>query len=257
MLATLTIQARVATLTINRPEARNAMSMDLLSDLHKRVDELAAMYKTGANGDIQGEPPIVCVIRGEGKAFCAGMDLKQVLGVEGAAQKLLLSLGELCHKVRMLPCVVVGHVNGPAIGGGCGLVTVCDLAITYADNKMGFPEVDLGICPAVISAWLVRKIGAGPARKVLLTGGLLSGKECADLGIVTGVVPTLDELPAAVDAVVNRLSGGSLNALAATKKLMNELDGSDNIEQARRAAELSARVISSPDSQALLRTKLK
>ncbi|MBY0308476.1 MAG: enoyl-CoA hydratase/isomerase family protein [Phycisphaerales bacterium] len=257
MLAILTHQGRVATLTINRPEARNAMSMDLLAALHQRVDELAAMYKVGANGDIQGEPPIVCVVRGEGKAFCAGMDLKQVLGVDGAAQKLLLSLGELCHKVRMLPCVVVGHVNGPAIGGGCGLVTVCDLAVTYADNKMGFPEVDLGICPAVISAWLVRKIGAGPARKVLLTGGLLSGKECADLGIVTGCVPTLEELPAAVDAVVSRLGGGSLNALAATKKLLNELDGSDNVEQARRAADLSARVISSPDSQALLRAKLK
>lgn len=257
MLATLTTEGRVATLTINRPEARNALSLELIADLHARVDELAAMYRFNAAGEVAGEPPVVCVITGAGKGFCAGMDLKQVLGVEGAAQTLLRQLGELCHKVRMLPCVTVGAVNGAAIGGGCGIVTVCDLAITFADNKMGFPEVDLGICPAVISAWLVRKIGAGPARKVLLTGGLLSGKECGELGIVTQCVPTLDELPAAVDATVKRLAGGSLNALAATKKLMNELDGSDNIEQARRAAELSARVLSSPDSQALLRTKLK
>lgn len=256
MLVTLNVDGRVATLTINRPDARNAMSLDLLADFHTCVDRLAAMYTINARGEVEGTPPTVCVITGAGKAFCAGMDLKQVLGIEGAAQKLLVQLGEVCHKVRMLPCVTVGAVNGAAIGGGCGLVTVCDLAVTFADNKMGFPEVDLGICPAVISAWLVRKIGAGPARKVLLTGGLLSGKECADLGIVTQCVQTLADLPAAVDVIVKRTAGGSLNALMATKKLMNELDGSDNIEQARRAAELSARVLSSPDSQALLKAKL-
>ncbi|MDP1662050.1 MAG: enoyl-CoA hydratase/isomerase family protein [Phycisphaerales bacterium] len=256
MLVTLNIDGRVATLTINRPDARNAMSLDLLADFHKRLDELGAMYKANDKGEYEGSPPVVCVVTGAGKGFCAGMDLKQVLGIEGAAQKLLMQLGEVCHKLRMLPCVTVAAVNGAAIGGGCGIVTVCDLAVTYADNKMGFPEVDLGICPAVISAWLVRKIGAGPARKVLLTGGLLSGKQCHDLGIVTECVPTVADLPAAVDAVVKRLAGGSLNALAATKQLMNELDGSNDLAQARRAAELSARVLSSPDSQALLKARL-
>ncbi len=256
MLVTLNVEGRVATLTINRPDARNAMSLDLLADFHKQLDALAAMYKANSRGEYEGAPPIVCVVTGAGKGFCAGMDLKQVLGIEGAAQKLLLQLGEVCHKLRMLPCVTVAAVNGAAIGGGCGIVTVCDLAVTFADNKMGFPEVDLGICPAVISAWLVRRIGAGPARKVLLTGGLLSGKQCHDLGIVTECVPTVAGLPAAVEAVVKRLAGGSLNALAATKQLMNELDGSNDLAQARRAAELSARVLSSPDSQALLKAKL-
>lgn len=257
MLVTLNVDGRVATLTINRPEARNAMSLDLLADFHKRLDELNALYSFNSNGEVEGTPPTVCVITGAGKGFCAGMDLKQVLGIEGAAENLLMQLGEVCHKIRLLPCVTLAAVNGAAIGGGCGLVTVCDLAITFGDNKMGFPEVDLGICPAVISAWLVRRIGAGPARKVLLTGGLLSGRECGELGIVTECVPTVDDLPAAVEATVKRLAGGSLNALAATKKLLNELDGSNDLEQARRAAALSARVISSPDSQALLRSRLK
>jgi methylglutaconyl-CoA hydratase len=256
MLVTLNVEGRVATLTINRPDARNAMSLDLLADFHTQLDALGAMYTFNAQGEVVGSPPTVCIVTGAGKGFCAGMDLKQVLGIEGAAQKLLMQLGEVCHKLRMLPCVTVASVNGAAIGGGCGLVTVCDLALTYTDNKMGFPEVDLGICPAVISAWLVRKIGAGPARKVLLTGGLLSGKQCHDLGIVTECVPTVADLPAATDAVVKRLAGGSLNALSATKKLMNELDGSNDLAQARRAAELSARVLSSPDSQALLKAKL-
>lgn len=248
-LATLDIAGKVATLALNRSGARNALSIDLLGALRTRVDELAS-----AGG------VTVLVLTGAGKVFCAGMDLKAVASVEGLAAglplKLLSSLAELTIALRRLPLISVAKVNGAAIGGGCGLATVCDLAITHADSKMGFPEVDMGVCPAVVAPWLVRKVGAGRARQVLLSGGLLSGQRAWELGIVNQVVPTLAELDAATAEVAARLASGGPNALRATKGLLNELDGSLDENLVRRGAELSAQVLATPEAQAMLRAKL-
>ncbi|MBX3407531.1 MAG: enoyl-CoA hydratase/isomerase family protein [Phycisphaeraceae bacterium] len=252
-LAQLSIDKGIATLTLNRAESRNAMSIDLLASLHHRMSELeAAVNRGGAGG------PRVCIITGEGRAFCAGMDLKQVLGdAEGGAPlKLLSSLGDLCLRIRALPIPTIAAVNGAAIGGGCGLSTVADFSITHADSKMGFPEVDLGVCPAVVAPWLVRKIGAGRARAVLLRGGVMSGAEAHAIGIVNECVATLEELLPAAGAIAARLCAGGPVALAATKGLLNELDGSLDRGVAQRAAELSARVLATPEAQATLRARL-
>jgi enoyl-CoA hydratase/carnithine racemase len=244
-LATLTSAGRIATLTLNRPEVRNAMSTELLAALHTRVDELKARQ------DIS-----VLLLTGAGTAFCAGMDLKAVLGDPTAPLVLLNSLAEFTVKLRSLPMVVVAKVNGAAIGGGCGLACVADIALTYAQNKMGFPEVDLGVCPAVVAPWLVRKIGQGRARRVLLSGGLLSGREACDLGIVDHCLTTPAELDAATDQLLERLEAGGPHALVATKNLLNQLDSSLNPEYARRGAELSAKVLCMPETQDMLRQKL-
>jgi enoyl-CoA hydratase/carnithine racemase len=244
-LAILDINQRIARLTINRPEARNALSTDLLAALHDATKTLAA------RPDVS-----VLVISGAGKAFCAGMDLKAVLNDPAAPGKLLHALGEFTLALRSLPMVAVAKVNGPAIGGGCGLACVADVAMTFAENKMGFPEVDLGVCPAVVAPWLVRKIGAGRARKVLLTGGLLSGAEAFQLGMVDHCVADAAELDAACEKMVARLAEGGPNALRATKGLLNELDGSMDADLIRRGAALSASVIATPETQATLRAKL-
>ncbi len=248
-LATLSRDARTATLTLNRPEQRNALSPDLLRVLHEHIDALAVLP--------EDETPTVVAITGSGKAFCAGMDLKQVLGDHDLSAALLMSLAELTWKIRRLPAIVVGVVNGPAIGGGCGLVTVCDLALTYADNRLGFPEVDLGVCPAVVAPWLVRRIGAGRARRVLLSGGLISGAEAHALGIITELVPTRDDLGTASVTLIERLAKGAPKALRATKDLLNRLDGSEDLEVLREAARLSARVLATPETQAMLRARLE
>jgi methylglutaconyl-CoA hydratase len=244
-LAPLTISGRTATLTLNRPEARNSLSIELLTALHARVDALRTR-----------EDLTVLVLTGEGKAFCAGMDLKLVLSDPGAAAKLLGSLSDFLLKLRALPMVVLGKVNGAAIGGGCGLATVCDIAVTHADAKLGFPEVDLGVCPAVVAPWLVRKIGAGRARQVLLSGGTMSGQRAAELGIVNQAVPTREELESAVAQAADRLSTGGAAAIRATKALLNQLDGSLDRALAERGAELSATVLGTPEAQAMLRAKL-
>ncbi len=240
-LAILQRCGRVATLTLNRPEARNALSIDLLHALTAQVKHLAQ------DGDAS-----VCIVTGAGKAFSAGMDLKAVLDEPGAPARLLNAIADLTLALRALPQVTIAHVNGAAIGGGCGLMCVCDLAITHPDAKIGYPEVDLGVCPAVVAPWLRLRIGAGAARRVLLEGGTMTGSRAHDLGLVTSVVEH-DELESAAHAMAERLAGSGPVALRATKAWLNELDGERLDEQVRRGAMISAEVVSSPEAQSRLR----
>jgi len=252
-LAILTHQDSIVTLTINRPESRNALSTELLAAMHARVDELGLLLATAHT---TSATPTVLILTGAGKSFCAGMDLKLVLGDPQAAHALLFSLAHFCLKLRALPIITLAKVNGAAIGGGCGLTTVCDISITYADAKLGFPEVDLGVCPAVVAPWLVRKIGSGPARHVLLTGGLFSGIVAHERGIVDHLVPAAADLDAAADDLAKRLSAAGAHALRGTKSLLNTIDASLDKAIADDAAALSAKVLQTPETQAMLRAKL-
>jgi methylglutaconyl-CoA hydratase len=243
-LATLTIDARIARLTLNRADKRNALSLDLLADLHARVDELAAQQDVAA-----------CIITGAGSMFCAGMDLKAVLHEPGAPVKLLTSIAELTIKIRRLPLVTIARVNGAAIGGGCGLACVCDLSVTHPDSKMGYPEIDLGVCPAVVAPWLVQSIGAGAARRILLQGGTMSGLRAFEIGMVSHCVPA-PELDKTVDEIAVRTTTSGLNALRVTKNLLNELDGASLEAMVRKGATLSAQVVEGAEARGMLAKKL-
>ena len=253
-LATLSIDGPVATLTIHRPEQRNAMSIEMLEELHRKVEELET-----------AEGVVVTVLTGAGRAFCAGMDLKQVIiekdqggsGEPMLPKRLLASLGRLTVKIRCLPSVVVAKVNGAAIGGGCGLACVCDMVVTHADAKLGFPEVDLGLCPAVVAPWLVRKIGGGPARAVLLRGGVMSGERAGEIGIADIVCPDRDSLDSATSELVARYTAAGPEALFATKALLNDLDRSRDETIILRGAELSAAVVATEAAQANLAARSK
>lgn len=248
-LATLDVQGPIATLTLRRPDARNALSLDLLDALHARVAELRT--RTDAT---------VCVIVGEGRAFCAGMDLKAVLDDAVLARKLLHSLADLTIALRDVPQVTLAHVRGAAIGGGCGLACVCDLALTHTDAKLGFPEVDMGVCPAVVAPWLVRKIGGGRARRVLLSGGLMDGAAALAVGIADACAPDVGALDALVADTAQRLAKGGPMALRATKHLLNRLDESQpespGMDLVRAGADLSADVLGTEQTRAMLRAKL-
>ncbi len=244
-LAQLSVSGRVATLTLNRPDSRNALSIELLRALHAKLDDLLPRNELS-----------VLTITGAGKSFCGGMDLKLVLGDPHAPLLLLNLLADLTLKLRALPMVTLAKVNGAAVGGGCGLTSVCDLAITHADSKMGYPEVDMGVCPAVVAPWLVKKVGAGRARVILLTGGLMSGQRAFELGMVDKVVPTVADLDTAAAELAQRLAAGGPQALRATKDLLNQLDGSTDASAVKRRAELSAQVIAMPETQEVLKAKL-
>ncbi len=239
----------IATLTINRPEARNAMSIEILEAMHEAID---SMRDSSAH---------VLVITGAGKAFCAGMDLKAVLielsGDASIGAQLLTSLARLTLKIRTLDQVTVASVNGAAIGGGCGLTCVCDITVSHADAKLGFPEVDLGICPAVIAPWVLRKLGAGVARKAMLMGGVMSGREAYDIGLVDQLADDRNGLTALTHEVATRLATGGPKALSATKSLLNQLDGSLDEATLLQGAALSARVLATPEAQSALASRMK
>lgn len=247
-LAALELDGRIATLRLNRPEQRNALSIDLIAALRERVRELAAC----ADGE---NPPTVLVMRGEGKSFCAGMDLKAVLGDPAAPPKLLRSLAELTLEIRALPAVVIACVHGAAIGGGCGMTCVADVSLTHDDAKIGFPEVDLGVCPAVIAPWVVKKVGPGRARAMLLRGGLMTGAEGAALGLMDQSLPDQDTLNDAVSSLASRVAKGGRRALGATKSLLNDLDGSRDRETILRGATISADVVATAEAQTSLRAR--
>jgi len=239
-LVTLTFDGRTATLVLNRAEKRNALSLDLLGALDARLDELAG------HDDVN-----VCVVTGSEPTFCAGMDLRAVLDEPGAPAKLLSAIAEVTLKLRALSMVTVARVNGAAIGGGCGLMATCDLAVTHPDAKLGYPEVDLGVCPGVVAPWMVKLVGAAKARRILLQGGTMSGLRAHELGMVSHCVPR-EELDECVLDMTKRLSGAGSKALRATKQLLNSLDGEDIASLVRMGAEVSTRVIESEEARGML-----
>jgi enoyl-CoA hydratase/carnithine racemase len=233
----------IRTLSLNRPEARNALSLELIESLE------SALIATAADATLR-----VLILRGEGKSFCAGMDLRGVMDDPVRMGTMLHALARCSLAIRALRVPAIACVRGAAIGGGCGLMATCDLALTHAEAKLGYPEVDLGICPAVVAPILMRRIGAGRARAMLLTGGVVDGTEAHRLGLATHLVPE-PELESAARSLAERLRTGGAEAMAITKAWLADLEPELDAQTMRRAADLSARVIQGPEAQQRLRAK--
>jgi methylglutaconyl-CoA hydratase len=238
--------AGIATLTLNRPDARNALSPELIEAMNMAVEGVARDA-----GPPSGKARVL-IVTGAGKSFCAGMDLKGVLSDPKKMAEMLKGLSLFSRSVRRLPIPTIARVQGAAVGGGCGLMVVTDFAITHPEAKVGYPEVDLGVCPAVVAPWLIKKIGAGKARAMLLGGGTISGEEGFKAGLATHLVPQ-DQLESAALELAGKLIKGGPNAMAVTKRWLNELDGSMDDAPFEKAAELSAQVIAGEEAQARLR----
>ncbi len=234
----------IATLTLNRPDARNALSPELIEAMNVAIDSIA---KKAASNEVR-----VMILAGAGKSFCAGMDLKGVLSDPKKMADMLKGLSMFSRRVRRLPIPTIARVQGAAIGGGCGLMVVTDFAITHPESKVGYPEVDLGVCPAVVAPWLIKKIGTGRARAMLLAGGTMSGEDGYKAGLATHLVPQ-DQLGSAALELAGKLVKGGPHAMAVTKRWLNELDGSMDDAPLDRAAELSAQVIAGEEAQSRLR----
>jgi methylglutaconyl-CoA hydratase len=240
-LALLSVTDGIATVCLNRPEARNALSLGLIRAMGDAIRTVAA------------DPSVrVLIVGGEGKVFCSGMDLKGVADDPVAMGDMLRELSRVTRTLRRMPIPTIARVQGAAVGGGCGLMVVCDFAITHPDAKVGYPEVDLGVCPAVVAPWLIRKIGAGRARAMLLAGGTMSGRDGFAAGLATHLCEA-DQLESTTLQLAKRLSSGGPKALAATKHWLNELDGSLDDDVLDKAAEISASIIAGPEAQSRLK----
>ena len=237
--------AGIVQISLNRPDARNALNFELIEQLEHAVKTVAA-----------NSAARVLVLSGNGKSFCAGMDLR---GVLNDAQKMGLMLHGLARvglALRKLSIPVIAKVQGAAIGGGCGLVVACDFAFTHEQAKLGYPEVDLGVCPAVVAPFLISKVGAGRARALLLAGGLVDGKEAVRIGLATHLV-SVDELDSATTDFAQKLSTGGPNAIATTKRWLHELDGLLDESTLSKAADLSATIIAGNEAQERLRARFE
>ena len=235
----------IVTLTLNRPGKRNALSIKMIDDIHKGLDEIE-----------KNTAMRVFVLAGEGQSFCSGMDLRGVLDEPEAMGSMLQGFSKVTQRIRKLPVPTISRVQGAAVGGGCGLMVVCDFAFTHPESKVGYPEVDLGVCPAVVAPWLMKKLGPGKARTMLLAGGTISGQQGFDSGLATHLCE-LDELIEATEIFALNLARGGQEAMSVTKRWLNELDGSLDSEVMVKAAELSAEVIKGEEAQSRLRPLFK
>jgi methylglutaconyl-CoA hydratase len=213
-------------LTLARPEQRNALDRSLVDALQSALDSVP--------DDVR-----VVVLTGEGSAFSAGADLASLQAMQTASAEDNLddsrALSNLFQTILSHRCPVVAQVNGAAIGGGCGLVAACDLSVCAREAKLGFPEVRLGFVPAIVLPFVVRRVGEGRARDLLLRGARFSADEALAAGFVTQVVEA-DELDAAVDALCDEIvRNTSPTALALTKSLFVTLDGLSPDAAARHA----------------------
>ena len=231
----------VSRLVLNRPQARNALSMEMIDSLLEAVEGLRT-----------DESNRVVVLEGAGKSFCAGMDLKGVMNDPLQMGEMLRTLARVTIALRSIPVPTIARVQGAAIGGGCGLCGVCDFVVSHPEVKMGYPEIGLGICPAVVAPWLIRRIGAGNARAILLAGGTMPAEEALRMGLIDRLVPET-ELDTEVDGLVGKIASGGAKAIMVTKKWLNELDGPDVEAQVLKGAELSAEVIRGSEAQERLR----
>lgn len=231
----------VAELRLNRPGARNALSRDLL------VQAREALAPLVASSEVR-----VIIISGEGKAFCAGMDLRALLDQPAAMGELLMLISLLLREIRRASKPTIACVRGAAVGGGCGLMSVCDFAFSHPEARIGYPEVDLGVCPAVVAPWLVRKLGSGRARQILLAGGTMTGTRAHEVGLLTDLVDQ-DALDSEAIGFAASLAKGGPLAMAATKNWLNELDGSMHDEDLDKAARISAEIVQGEEALSRLR----
>ena len=207
----------VLTITLNRPDKRNALSSALVEALHGALD----------SADLDAEVRVV-VLTGAGKDFCAGADLEELLASADAPAEAneasALRLGSLFTRMRSLPTPVVAVVRGRALAGGAGLMTACDIVIASEGAQVGYPEVLRGFVPAMVMTTLRRQVGEKAALDLVLTGRLLGAEEARRVGLVSRVVAE-GTLEREGRELVRVLAGIPVSALALTKQLFYQLDG--------------------------------
>ena len=225
----------VATITLSRPEKRNAISFELIDDLLRALDEVA---KSEA---------VVLILTGAGKAFCSGLDLDNLKALLGRSPEQNLqdsrTMVRLFRSLYEFPKVTIAAVNGAAIAGGTGLALLCDFTLAVPEAKFGYTEVRIGFVPAIVSTFLLRQVGEKQARDLLLTGRIFEAEEAARMGLVSEIVPA-ENLMARARQLATLLMENSPASLRATKQLLTN----------HARAELDAQIEAAVRENAAIRT---
>ena len=237
--------------TLNRPEVRNAFNADMIGEIVGWAAQIAA-----SSSNLRA-----VVMSGAGKAFCAGGDAAWMAQTVAYSDEENVrdarALAGMFRAINSLPVPVIGRVHGAAMGGGAGLAAVCDIVVAAEDATFGFTEVKLGLIPAVVSFFVLQKIGQSAARELFLTGARFPAARAYEIGLVHAVVPAAD-LDATVARYLGELATGGPEAIAAAKSLIAAVAdiGHDEDEAAAFTADAIATRRRSAEGQEGLRAFL-
>ena len=235
---TLAFDGPIVTITLNRPDKRNAISYELIEEI------LHALH------EVQKSPANILILTGAGAAFCSGMDLDNLREItRHTEEENLADSGRMAHMFRTLydfPKVTIAAVNGAAIAGGCGLATLCDFTLASSEAKFGYTEVRIGFVPAIVSTFLLLQVGEKQARDLLLTGRIIDAEEACRLGLVNEVVRP-EMLLARAHELAENLAANSPASLLATKRLFKAYSHLDLDRQVAAAVDENARIRTTDD----------
>lgn len=227
-------------LTLNRPEKRNALNQELIESLKSELNKVKNLDSVKT-----------VTIRANGPVFCSGADLDMLKAISSFTEKQnsaeTQSIADLFHLIYTFPKPVIAEVQGDAFAGGCGLATVCDFVFAAETVNFSYPEVKIGFIPAIVSWFLIHKIGEGKARELLLTGRMVQAPEAQRMGLINFIADS-GQLPFEVDVFrSNLVSTVSVNSIAETKKLMADLHGKSLEDGLKQAVKTNVKIRQTPD----------
>jgi methylglutaconyl-CoA hydratase len=234
----LDFPGELAILTLNRPEKRNAISPQMLSELQSAFD---AIEKSHAR---------VGILTGIGKAFSAGMDLEMLSAIARQSPQENMDdsrrMARIFRRIWSFTKPLIAAVNGAALAGGCGIATLCDFTLAVPEAKFGYTEVKIGFLPAIVSVFLIRQIGDKRARDLLLTGRMITAAEAKDLGLVNEIVEP-DRLMDRAKELAAVLIEASPSSLTRAKRLLTASAATTIDADLERAVLENARIRCTPD----------
>jgi methylglutaconyl-CoA hydratase len=228
----------ISTITLNRPEKRNALSFELVSEILTALDE------------IEQSSAQVAILTGAGKAFCAGMDLDALKSLVGKTHEENVKdserMAQMFRRIYDFPLPTIAAVNGAAIAGGTGIATMCDFTLAVSNAKFGYTEVRIGFVPAIVSSILVWQVGHKVARDLLLSGRQFDADDAYRFGLVNELVEP-DRLMQRAKELANELLQNSPSSMRATKKLINGFLAPQLDQQIATAIQDNARIRATED----------
>jgi methylglutaconyl-CoA hydratase len=234
----LEITGNLATLTLNRPEKRNAISTAMISELQSALE------------DIEKSRARVAILTGSGKAFSAGMDLEMLAAMAQQSpaenQEDSRRMAKMFRRIWSFPKPLIAAVNGAALAGGCGIATLCDFTLAVPEAKFGYTEVKIGFLPAIVSVFLTRQIGEKRTRDLLLTGRIVEPAEAKQMGLINEIVAP-EELMERAKQLADVLIAASPGSLTRAKRLLTSAAAASLDADLERAVLENARIRSTPD----------
>ena len=229
---------QTATITLNRPDKRNALSHRMVAELQTALDE------------IEESKERVVIVTGAGKSFCAGMDLESLAAIATQSatenQEDSRRMAKLFRRVWSYNKPTIAAVNGAALAGGCGIATLCDFTLAAPTATFGYTEVKIGFLPAIVSVFLTRQLGEKRARDLLLTGRTISGEEAKSFGLVSEIVPAENLLQRAHE-LADTLIAASPSSVMRAKRLLTAAAAPGIDHDLERAILENARIRCTPD----------